>query len=473
MRNKVALKVISLVMGACAVGSAVGCNADGGPVGSNVDNPDQVNIDLDRTITATLTISCDASNDEQRIVETLAAGFNELYPNVTVKVDPLSGDLVSTLMGYAGAGTMPDIFQTSSFNMLNLQDVGIIQSLDPFIEAETENGTFDVSDYYEDFWTLGQKDFDGAQLMIPRAADQVVCHYNAKIVKACSDWCGVDLEATYIKNGWTWNDFLTVCKYLRSYYDATGRTNNYLLDGFLDWEAVFNPILESFGVEYFNETGECTIDCEGTGEALELIKNIIDKRYHGRFSGSQANFSGGQGVFMFHSQDATTQIKNLAIANLMDYSKMDENYYNVVTFPIVNPENPKIGCGVSGYAVSQASANKDLAWQFLKFMLSKDGQNCIADSGKNFPPIRIDMADPKNPDNHWGKGLECYNLEAFTWASTHNAIAPTTYITARPARATDLNDTVGVMIGNYVDLGYTMEKALSKAKASMEYWLEN
>ncbi len=433
----------------------------------------EVNIDLDPEITATLRISCEASNDEQRIVQYLADGFNKYYPNVTIEIDPMSGDLVSTLMGYWGAGTMPDIFQISSFNMLNLQDVGIILNLDPYIRAETEAGTFDVSEYYEDFWGLGQKDFDGSQLMIPRAADQVVCHYNAKIIKEASDWCGVDLEGTYIKNGWTWDDFLTVCSYLRDFYDATNRSNNYLLDGFLDWEAVFNPILKSFGVEYFDEEGNCLIDSQGTREALELIKNIIDLRYHGRFSGSQANFAGGQGVFMFHSQDATTQIKNLAIANYMDYEDMDENYYNLVTFPIINEEDPQIGCGVSGYAVSSDSENRDVAWAFLKFMVSREGQNCIADSGKNYPPIRKDMADPKDPENHWGLGLECYNLEAFTWASNHDAISPTIFITARPQRATDMLDAIGVMIGNYVDIGYTLDQAIARGQASLEYWMEN
>lgn len=450
--------------------SAVGCGAR--PVSGPGDDY-EVNINLDKQITATLTVSCDASNDEQNIVKKLAEGFNKIYPNVTVKVDPLSGDLVSTLMGYVGAGTMPDLFQTSSFYMLNLQDTGIILNLDPYIKAEEAAGTFDTSDFYEEFWTLGQKNFDGAQLLIPRAADQVVCHYNAKIVRAASEWCDVDLEGQYIKNGWTWDDFLTVCDYLRQYYDENGKKNNYLLDGFLDWEAVFNPILESFGVTYFDENGNCTIDCEGTRQALDLIKNIIDKRYHGRFSGSQANFAGGQGVFMFHSQDATTQIKNLAIANYMDVSKMDESYYNVVTFPIINVENPRIGCGVSGYAVSSSSQNRDLAWAFLKFMTTKEGQNCIADAGKNYPPIRKDMSDPKDPENHWGLGLECYNLEAFTWASTHNAIAPTKFITRRPARATDLIETIGVMIGNYTDTGYTMDKAIAKGKQSIEYWLEN
>lgn len=465
-------KVLSVLFTMTLIcGVATGCGQRTQP---QMGDEFEVNVNLDPQISATLTVSCDASNDEQNIIRELAKGFNKYYPNIDVKVDPMSGELVSTLMGYAGAGTMPDIFQTSSFTMLDLQETGIILSLEPYLkaEAQADEVTFTPDDFYQNFWILGQKNFNGSQLMIPRAADQVVCHYNAKIIRAASEYCKVDLEGTYIKNGWTWDDFLKVCEYVRDYYDNNGKQNNYLLDGFLDWEAVYNPILESFGVEYFDENKNCTLDCEGTRKALDLVKNLIDKRYHGAFSGSQANFAGGQGAFMFHSQDATTQIKNLAIANRIPYEDMDESYYNVVTFPIIDEENPKIGCGVSGYSISSDSKNRDIAWAFLKFMTTKEGQNCIADAGKNYPPIRKDMKDAKNPENHWGKGLECYNMEAFVWGGDHNAITPTSFVTVRPARSSDMTETIAVMIGNYVDIGYTKDKAIGKAVASLEYWLE-
>ena len=63
-------------------------------------------------------------------------------------------------------------------------------------------------------------------------------------------------------------------------------------------------------------------------------------------------------------------------------------------------------------------------------------------------------------------------MEAFVWGGDHNAITPTSFITVRPARSSDMTETIAVMIGNYVDIGYTKDKAIGKAVASLEYWLE-
>ena len=168
-------------------------------------------------------------------------------------------------------------------------------------------------------------------------------------------------------------------------------------------------------------------------------------------------------------------MSTLSIATLkaMYGENWKDEYYDVVTFPIVNPENPKVGAGVSGYAISSTCQNRDIAWKFLKFITSKEGQNCIADAGMNFPSIRKDMSDPINPENHWGVGYENYNMSAYTWASDNNYIAPTIFTLIKPGRSLDLVDSIKVMINNYVCDGYTAQKAMNKCAQSLEYWLDN
>lgn len=416
----------------------------------------------------TLTVGCQASNDERKIILELGKGFNKYYPNVTVEVQPISGNIVSTMMGFFRAGNMPDIFQTSSFEMLSLGGAGAILNLDPFIKAEIEAGTFNKSDYYEQFFALGQENFNGLQWMIPRAADQVVCHYNARKLRDA----GVDLnpDTTLVKNGWTWEDFLTVCAQVRA-SDAWKNSSRALLDGFLNWEAVYNPIILSCGGGYYDENKNVIIDSEGTRRALDLMKDLVDKNIAPKFTGTQANFSGGEGVFMFHSQAASVQKRNLQVA----YNDFSDGDYNVVTFPIIDEDAPKVGSGVSGYCVAstiEEQAKRDIAWQFLKFMLSREGQNIIADCGTNYPPLRKDMADFTDSDNnHWGKGFESYNLSAFTWAGENNAICPTNFVLAHPERADDLQKVITKLIGDYIDTGKTLDKSLSTAEQQLQYWL--
>ena len=129
------------------------------------------------------------------------------------------------------------------------------------------------------------------------------------------------------------------------------------------------------------------------------------------------------------------------------------DYYDVVTMPVI-PGHEKIGCGAAGYSVYDGSENKDLAWQFLKILLSKEGQNIMADSGSNYVPVRKDMADYTNPENHWGKGYEDLNLSAYTYncgaGDDPDWNCYTTYIARKaPKYASSVGSAISTLIANY------------------------
>lgn len=75
-----------------------------------------------------------------------------------------------------------------------------------------------------------------------------------------------------------------------------------------------------------------------------------------------------------------------------------------------------------GYCIYNKTQKRDLAWQFLKYMVSEDGQNAFAKAGATNPPIRKDMADPKT--NLWGQGVngeyKDLNMEAYTYKVEYN-----------------------------------------------------
>lgn len=224
-------QIIVLVLSIVILFSVVGCGR--GTVPPQTGDDFEVNINIDSNIEATLKVSVLSFTSEIQLIEDLGKGFNKYFPNVEVKADPISGDLYSTIMGYFNGKKMPDIFQCSNYQMLNFRAAGVALNMDPYIKAETEAGTFDEKDYVEEYWKLGQENFNGAQCLIPGSADQVVTHLNTKILKEA----GIDLnpETTLIKNGWTWDDFLTVCKQLQEYNKAHGGAKP-LVDGYLDWE---------------------------------------------------------------------------------------------------------------------------------------------------------------------------------------------------------------------------------------------
>lgn len=428
-----------------ALGVATGCGA---PTGNSGSKPSEVNLHPDENVTATLRVAVENYTAEKKIISEIGEILTAKYPNVTVKIETISGGISSQYATWFRNKNVPDILVNNSFDMFTLSDKGLLSDLTPYLEAEAADpeSTFDINDYYESYIKMGQANFDGEQYMIPRSADRVVCHYNKAIFKAA----GVDMSL--VRNGWTWDDFMTVCATLRKYYDSQDSMKAYtLVDPYFTWEAVYNPIFESYGVEYYDENGEVALESAATENALKFIKSIIDKKYASRPSVEQAGMAGNKGCMLFHSQAASLMATELSVY-YPDAEKVSD-YYDVVTMPVI-PGHEKIGCGAAGYSVYDGSENKDLAWQFLKILLSKEGQNIMADSGSNYVPVRKDMADYTNPENHWGKGYEDLNLSAYTYncgaGDDPDWNCYTTYIARKaPKYASSVGSALSTLIANY------------------------
>ena len=428
-----------------AIGVATGCGA---PTGNSESKPSEVNLHPDENVTATLRVAVENYTAEKKIISEIGEILTAKYPNVTVKIETISGGISSQYATWFRNKNVPDILVNNSFDMFTLSDKGLLSDLTPYLEAEAADpeSSFDINDYYESYIKMGQANFDGEQYMIPRSADRVVCHYNKAIFKAA----GVDMSL--VRNGWTWDDFMTVCATLRKYYDSQDSMKAYtLVDPYFTWEAVYNPIFESYGVEYYDENGEVALESDATENALKFIKSIIDDKYASRPSVEQAGMAGNKGCMLFHSQAASLMATELSVY-YPDAEKVSD-YYDVVTMPVI-PGHEKIGCGAAGYSVYDGSENKDLAWQFLKILLSKEGQNIMADSGSNYVPVRKDMADYTNPENHWGKGYEDLNLSAYTYncgaGDDPDWNCYTTYIARKaPKYASSVGSAISTLIANY------------------------
>ena len=440
-------KILSLALTLLlALGVATGCGTPSGNSGSKPS--DEVNLHPDENVKATLSIAVENYTSEKKIVSEIGEILTAKYPNVTIKIETIAGGISSQYATWFRNKNVPDILVNNSFDMFTLSDKGLLSDLTPYLEAEAADpeSTFNINDYYESYIKMGQANFDGEQYMIPRSADRVVCHYNKAIFKAA----GVDMSL--VKNGWTWDDFMKVCETLRKYYDSQDSMKNYtLVDPYFTWEAVYNPIFESYGVEYYDENGEVALESNATENALKFIKSIIDNKYASKPSVEQAGMAGNKGCMLFHSQAASLMATELSVY-YPDAEKVSD-YYDVVTMPVIKGHE-KIGCGAAGYSVYDGSENKDLAWQFLKILLSKEGQNIMADCGSNYVPVRKDMADYTNPENHWGKGYEDLNLSAYTYNCGANDDPDwncyTTYIARKaPKYASSVGSALSTLIANY------------------------
>ena len=395
--------------------------------------PEDIVVNLDRNMKATLEIMIPNGNlNEKTMIDYLIDNdlpgvngegitFKDLFPNVEVNVNFVSlTNYASSIQQQQLDGTLSDIVWSNSPDFYDLYESKTFVSLEPFIEASNrqavcntyldEEGKAGKFVYADDFFTeyFKMSSVDDKCYVIPRSSDSVVTFLNTDILTKA----GVDLnpETTKVKNGWTWTEFLEVCAQVRAYMDTHGMRDDYVFDANLtSWLSVCYPMLLSYGAEVLDENGKVTLESDATRNCLADVADLVAKRYVNdstvAVNGSYAN---AHSAMMFNSASVSLYADRKALKGNVD----------LVTFPLIEENDaPKIGAGVAGYAISAQSKNKDLAWAFLTFMVSRYGQQRMALNGLNLASIRKDLSD--HTQANWGKEYKDLNLSAYLWGSEY------------------------------------------------------
>lgn len=436
----IALLACALTLGAAACGD----EKRGGKV-ERVDY--NVEFDLPVSYSAEIRVIRPAREYEKKILDAAIAGFNEQYPNITVKQDTLSIDSYNdAVFKPSQAGILADLVWTDSSKYYFLVSNGIALNLDPFYEQATKARVFDYEkDFTEDFRSMAK--FGDLTFAMPRSADSVVTFYNTEILTAA----GVDLDpaTTKIKNGWSWDDFLEVCAKVRKYYDDEGHTNYYPIDANLNWESVAYPIIKSFGGEVIDEDGNFALTASANEKITAFVKNLVDKRYVHLNNDSASNFETGTGAMLFQST---------SIDQYQDTAGTRDKF-DVVSFPLINGENSSIGYGFAGYSLNAAllkdQTKLNASCAFLAYLMSRDGQQKIAkDGGLTLPSIRCDLSF-ETDDAEWHAAFRDpvtkqynFNVEAYTYGSQYKTELGFLGNVA-PEFSADIVDALNSYVGKY------------------------
>jgi multiple sugar transport system substrate-binding protein len=138
-----------------------------------------------------VTISFAFSSQYVEHYQRLVLKFDEIYPHITVELEPISFQNQS---GFTPdrADVFTDFAQAS---FAQWQQQGEIVALSPFIDQDAH---FDLDDFYpvgHEFYRI-----DGGQWAIPSSVDPIVMYYNVDLF----DRYGV----AYPEMAWTWDDLL-------------------------------------------------------------------------------------------------------------------------------------------------------------------------------------------------------------------------------------------------------------------------
>lgn len=372
--GKIAAIMLAAVM-ATVIFTAAGCG--GATVGVRGDNAkDDV-----------LTVGIAGDSGESVIIETLRRPFEKMYKEktgktITVSSTRINGEYINGIQTRKNANNLPNIVQVYDYAAEFLTYREVLEPISGFMERDGVSDT-DFVPSVVSFMKSGGTN-DDKVYWAARDYNRVVVMYNKDIFDAAG--------VSYPQNGWTWDEFTAACKNLSDASEtikaATNRSVFYPVDANLNFEAVYYPAIRSFGGDiYDTAAGSAFKNEQGVKRGLTELYNLVDKGYSLAPGQSGTAFSVKEAAMYFcvrpNIVSAATHLRKPDGTSPIDF----------VTMPtFTDNEKSYVGMGCTGYGitVSCPENKRELAWEFLKFVMSEEGQTLLSSSGSGFP-MRKDM----------------------------------------------------------------------------------
>ncbi|MCC6803219.1 MAG: sugar ABC transporter substrate-binding protein [Anaerolineae bacterium] len=337
-------------------------------------------IAQDTSLSGTLRVGTWDTGAGLTVWDTVLGHFKEAYPNVTVSFEPVPQDYGTKLLAQFASNSAPDVFQVGDGDAAKYQALGVVENLDPYISGP--NG-FDPSIMYPGVFAFGQ--MGGGTYYLTKDYSPLILHYN----KDLFDAAGV----AYPSEDWTWDDFLTMAQMLT----VDGNGNNATSADFdpsniqrwgvtlpdawgdLLWTRGILPIIYQNGGSLISEDGTTTtgyMNSQATVDAVQWYVDLFDTHH---VAPNKTDLAAFAGVDLFATQQAAMLWNG--VWNINGYAEGD----NALTFnwgtsilPAGSAGNANALCW-AGFAVYSGSENKDLAWEFIKYIAAGDGAKDFAE----------------------------------------------------------------------------------------------
>jgi multiple sugar transport system substrate-binding protein len=352
---------------------------------------------------ASLTLWITANSSDASAVKAQVAGFEKLYPHVTIKVEETAtaGNDPGTLSA-AAAGKLPDIMRAADVDTYYFASHGLLLNLTPYMKAYG----YTEPQYVQGIMDLGQ--YDGNQYVIPRSFDEAVVAYNPQVLKK--------FGLPDPKEGMTWSTFehdaCTVNTKLNGvqYYGVgTNLTDtSYIL---------YDPFMESTGGSAMNAaqtqaTFDSPASLKGLNELATFSRNCTS--WMDNLPKGSDPFTAGKAAF-----DVVVRPQVAGWENSANNGWSGVNFpVNIVNFPLLSP-SPKVGAGMVGFAATSQTKDPNAAAAFEMYLLSNAGE-LVRSKAVGSVPIALDL----KTSTVW---QDAYNFTKAKYGYTFNAAAFDSY----------------------------------------------
>ena len=316
-------------------------------------------------------------------VDAAIESFNKKHPDVEVDVTYTPyAQYWTTLNTSIGGGAGPDLFWINAVNFYQYAEPGLIKDLEPFIESDKE---FQKDDYYENMIELYSYEDD--LYAAPYFVDAIGLFYNKQIF----DEAGVD----YPDETWTWEDIERVGAELTN---AEKGVYGYGASVVSNQAGYYNLIHQAGGQIVSDDELHSGFRSDAALEALEFTKHLIDEGISPDVksqieSGLSQLFQSGR-IAMYPEISPMMGETVETLGDAVDVAPLPSH-----------KEEASITHGIS-WAMNDEVEDEALAWDLMKELTSKVGNEQIADSGFSTPAM-------KSVGERWLSSIPSVNLEVF------------------------------------------------------------
>lgn len=318
----------------------------------------------------------------ETVNEFLTEATKAKNPNISTKFEYISGDLAELVYAQAAAGTLADVFFSADLFAVPFAKNDVSLDLKPLAETDTDVKLDDVFPAM-----LGLGTVDGEVHFLPSGLDVVTMYYN----KTLFEQAGAELPT----DTWTWEDLIANCKKITEMEkDESGNPKYWgLSNATANWWATVYPWVEGYGGKILAD-GKSTWSDPKSLAGLQAYADLWAKHNIAQPLGLDVggdSFQLGRAAIYTHIQAMRTPIRD----NVGDKFEWD-----VQLMPLMPDGKHRTGMGTWGMSVYSGSKQAELAYQYVKNIITPDVQRQMTKAEIIVPLLRSVAEDGK-----WMEGL--------------------------------------------------------------------
>ncbi|MBO1752128.1 sugar ABC transporter substrate-binding protein [Actinotalea sp. BY-33] len=313
--------------------------------------------------------------EEVEVQEQLKAAFEAEHPEITVELDHVSdaGAFGANMLTQIAGGNAPDVFYVGEALVSSFGQRGVLEDLMPYIERDGVDLEAYIDGTVQPLVTPENEMF-----AFPKDNTPMMVYYNKRLF----DEAGVE----YPSDDWTWEEMRTAAEQL------TVREGNQVRQYGIDYGAgwtTYMPTVYSNGGTLFNEDRTASTYADpATAEAVQAIADLWLTEPAVAPSPDAFAEMGLNGTDLFLSGRLAMQLNGRWNAFFI---RDLEDEWGVAPMPSL--EEGKTTSLFVTLAVPENSQNKDAAWEFVKFVVSEEGQRINSPTGLGLPVLESLVED--------------------------------------------------------------------------------